>query len=191
MATSCAFGTVSTATCLHFGLRVLRASDGTPVGDLVDAGRTVRVASWSPVAGDNRVAIIHELDGIERPAVWSPKLTSGANYPSDLPGEIEVNGWYPDASALLVTHWHDGSSQLHRLDLGSGQYSLVEDPGGYITGAAVRPDGTVWLREESGTRPPRVRTTGGIAVLAPPVLAPSGVAHQSFGSQDPLVSPLI
>jgi dipeptidyl aminopeptidase/acylaminoacyl peptidase len=164
---------------LHFGLRVLRASDGTAVGDLVDTDRTVRVASWSPIAGDSRVALIHELDGIERPAVWSPEADERVNYPSDLPGEIEVNGWYPDASALLVTHWHDGSSQLHRLDLGSGVYTLVEDPGGYITGAAVRPDGTVWLREESGTRPPRVRTAEGATVLAPPGRAPSGVTHQS------------
>jgi len=164
---------------LHFSLRVLHASDGTSIADLVDIGRTVRVASWSPVAGDSRVAVVHELDGIERPAVWSPEADERVNYPSKLPGEIEVNAWYPDASALLVTHWHDGSSQLHRLDLGTGEYSLVEDPHGYITGAAVRPDDTVWLREESGTRPPRVRTVEGITVLAPPGSAPPGVAHQS------------
>ena len=174
---------------LHFGLRVLRASDGTPVGDLVDVGRTVRVASWSPIAGDNRVAIVHEQDGIERPAVWSPETDERVNYPSDLPGEIEVSGWYPDASALLVTHWHDGSSQLQRLDLSSGKYSLVDDPGGYITGAAVRPDGTVWLREESGTRPPRVRTAEGAIVLAAPDSEPSGVAHQSVRFAGPTGEP--
>ena len=164
---------------LHFGLRVLRASDGTTVRDLVDADRTVRVVAWSPVAGDSRVAIIHELDGIERPAVWNPATGERVNYPSDLPGEIEVGGWYPDASALLVTHWHDGSSQLFRLDLTDGVYSLVEDPDGYITGAAVRPDGVIWLREESGTRAPKVRTVDGTTVLAPPGRAPAGVAHSS------------
>ena len=164
---------------LHFGLRVVR-QDGSIVQDLVDEGRTVRVAAWSPQAGDSRVAIIHELDGVERPAIWNPVTGERRSYPAELPGEIEVNGWYPEADALLVTHWHDGRSQLYRVDVVRGEYAMVHDPHGFITGARVRPSGEVWLREESGVRAPRVRDIDGSVVLAPPGEPPLGAAYQSM-----------
>lgn len=117
---------------LHFGLRVLDAVSGKVLGNLVDPGLSVRVASWSPTPGDQRVALVHERDGIDRPSLWHPVTGRRDDYPSDLPGELDVVDWYPDASALLVTHWHDGRSQLYRLDLSSGAYELVHDPAGYI-----------------------------------------------------------
>ena len=92
--------------------------------------------------GDDRVAVIHELDGVERPAMWHPLTGERRNYSTDLPGEMDVSGWYPDAGRLLVSHWHDGRSQLYRSRLDSGQYQLVaRSRCGYITGAGVRPDG--------------------------------------------------
>jgi dienelactone hydrolase len=166
---------------LHFGLRVFGVGDGQPIADLVDAGHTVRVSAWSPHAGDARVAIVHELDGIERPAVWAPLTNQRDNFASDLPGEIDVLGWYPDADSLLVCHWHDGRSQLFRLVLASGAYELVADPGGYISAAGVRPDGAVWMRVESGQRAPVVCSVSGDVVLRPPATAtsPPGAAWRS------------
>jgi len=55
----------------------------------------------------------------------------------------------------------------------------VHDPDGWISGAAVRPDGQVWLREEAADRPARVRTTGGDVVLEPPGQPPpAGRPHR-------------
>ena len=174
---------------LHFGLRVLDVSSGEVHGDLVDGGRSVRVASWSPLPGDQRVALIHERDGIDRPSVWEPTTGIRRDYPSDLLGEIDVADWYPDADALLVTHWYDGRSQLYRLDLVTGNYALVIDPGGYISAAAVRPDGTIWLREEAGDRPPSVRDLAGRSVLAAPGTAPTGAAQRSVRFEGPTGEP--
>jgi dipeptidyl aminopeptidase/acylaminoacyl peptidase len=174
---------------LHFGLRVLDVVSGEVLGNLVDPGLSVRVGSWSPTPGDQRVALVHERDGIDRPSIWHPVTGRRDDYPSDLPGELDVVDWYPDASALLVTQWHDGRSQLYRLDLSSGAYELVHDPVGYISGAAVRPDGSVWLREEAGDRVPRVRSISGEVVLPVPGDPPAGVAHRSIRFEGPTGEP--
>lgn len=174
---------------LHFGLRVLDVVSGEVLGNLVDPGLSVRVASWSPEAGDQRLALIDERAGIDRPSLWHPGTGRRDHYPSDLPGELDVVDWYPDASALLVTHWHDGRSQLYRLDLASGAYEFVHDPEGYVSGAAVRPDGSVWLREEAGSRAPRVRDVDGVVVLPVPGEPPAGAAHRSIRFEGPTGEP--
>lgn len=174
---------------LHFGLRVLDVATGDARGDLVDDGLSIRVASWSPVSGDQRVALIHERDGIDRPSVWESTTGVRRDYPSELPGELDVVDWYPEADALLVTHWHDGRSQLHRLDLASGAYQLLIDPEGYISAAAVRPDGSVWLREEAGDRPPSVRDVAGQRVLSTPGHVPTGRAQRGIRFEGPAGQP--
>jgi dipeptidyl aminopeptidase/acylaminoacyl peptidase len=163
---------------LHFALRVVSVDDGVTIDDLVDEGRTLRVASWSPISGDDRVAVVQETDGVERPGLWHPRSRERRNYSSDLPGEMEVSAWYPDGEGLLVTQWYEGRSQLFRLDLASGDYELLHDPSGYISAAGVRPDGEVWLREEAGDRPPVVRTVDGRSVLIAPGKAPDGVPYR-------------
>lgn len=163
---------------LHARLRVLSVADGTTVGDLADAGLTLKVASWSPVPGDQRLAVVHERDGIERPAVWD--LTTGArrDYHLDLPGPVDVAGWWPDGEALLLVHRRSARDTLLRLDLGTGEVSELHDPHGSITGAGVRPDGAVWLREESAVRAPQIRTATGEVVLACPRPPAPGRAHE-------------
>lgn len=174
---------------LHFGLRVCDVDTGVVRANLVDDGLSVRVASWSPVEGDQRVAVIHERDGVNRPCVWHPLTDERRDYPSELPGEIDVADWYQDADALLVTHWFDGRSRLYRLDLQSGDYDLVHDPAGYISAAAVRPDGAVWLREEAGDRPPIIRDVTGAEVLGVPGRPPSGAPHRSIRFEGPTGEP--
>jgi dipeptidyl aminopeptidase/acylaminoacyl peptidase len=170
---------------LHFGLRVVEVESGATVGDLVDAGLTLKVAHWSPAAGDQRLAFVHERDGVERPAIWD--LAEGRrDFPLDLPGPVDVAGWWPDASALLLLHEHHGRREVYRLDVADGSIELVHDPQGWISGAAVRPDGEVWLREESAERFPRIRTVGGRQILTPtPVLPPAGRPHRSMTFDGP------
>jgi dipeptidyl aminopeptidase/acylaminoacyl peptidase len=67
---------------------------------------------------------------------------------------------------------------LQRLDLATGEVSELHDPHGTITGAGVRPDGAVWLREESAERAPVVRTVAGDAILASPSPAVGGRPHE-------------
>ena len=166
---------------LHFGLRVMSTANGVQFDELADDGLTVRVASWSPVAGDQK-----DLRSFTSGTASSARRYGSRwqrrrrDYSLPLPGDIDVAGRYPDANALLLVHWHDGRSQLYRLDLDTGAHALVHDPKGYISGAGVRPDGTVWLREEAGERAPRIRAVDGTVALPVPGTAPVGVPWRSI-----------
>jgi dipeptidyl aminopeptidase/acylaminoacyl peptidase len=163
---------------LHARLRVLDVASGQVRGDLADAGLTLKVASWSPLPGDQRLAVVHERDGIERPATWDLRTGTRRDYPLDLLGPVDVLGWWSDGSALLLVHRYQARDTLQRLDLATGEVSELHDPHGTITGAGVRPDGAVWLREESAERAPVVRTVAGDAILASPSPAVGGRPHE-------------
>ena len=131
--------------------------------------------------GDQRVALVHERDGVERPSVWSPLTGRRRDYPLDLPGPVDVLGWWPDAGSLLLVHRWRGRDALHRLDLETGTITWSHDADGSLTGAAVRADGDVWLRAESAERAPVVMSTSGSVVLAPlGATAPPGRPHESL-----------
>ena len=172
---------------MHPAVRVVDARTGAGRGDQWDGpGLGLGVGGWAPVAGDQRVALSQERDGLQRPAVWD--LTTGRrrDYPLDLPGDVEVEGWWPDASALLLTHEYEGRSRLHRLDLDSGALTEIDHPTGTISGAGVRPDGAVWFRLASGAEPPVVRTEAGDEVLAPSgERAPAGRPYRSWSFDNP------
>ncbi|MGH9265319.1 MAG: prolyl oligopeptidase family serine peptidase, partial [Acidimicrobiales bacterium] len=155
---------------IHPALRVVDARTGAGRGDQWDGpGLGLGVAGWSPVAGDQRVALSHEREGMPRPAVWDLSTGRRRDYPIDLPGDVEVEGWWPDASALLLVHQHEGRDELFRLDLDGGDITRLDHPPGTISGAGVRPDGEVWFRLASGAEPPTIRTLAdGDQVLAPP-----------------------
>ena len=172
---------------MHMAVRVVDARTGAGRGDQWDGpGLGLGVAGWSPVAGDQRLALTHEREGLERPAVWDLATGRRRDYPVDLPGEVAVEDWWPDASALLLVHEHEGRSQLLRLDLDSGEVAPVDHPPGTVSGAGVRPDGEVWFRLASGAEPPTVRTLAGDEVLAPPgPRPPAGRAYRSWSFANP------
>ena len=172
---------------IHLAVRVVDARTGAGRGDQWDGpGLGLGVAGWSPVPGDQRVALVSEREGLERPAVWD--LTTGRrrDYSLDLPGDVTVEGWWPDGSALLVVHEHEGRSQLHRLDVATGELQAVDHPRGTVSGAGVRPDGEVWFRLASGAEPPTVRTVAGAVVVAPPgERPPAGRPYRSWSCTNP------
>ena len=71
---------------------------------------------WSPVPGDQLLAIEHERDGDERPAIWD--LETGERHDLELEptGDISVEGWWPDGSALLLNRPTRAGIELLRYD---------------------------------------------------------------------------
>src|SRR6266550_4152737 len=169
---------------LHLALRVLDAGTGTARGDLVDAGSNLEPDAWSPVPGDQRLAFTSELGPFERPALWDLETGTRMDIAVDLPGAVFPIEWWPDASALLVRHEHEGRAQLYRLDPATGSIELVADPQGDIEsegGVGIRPDGSVWLLSSDATRAPRVLDQEGREVLPSPAdPPPPGRAFRSF-----------
>ncbi|KFU78938.1 Dipeptidyl aminopeptidase/acylaminoacyl peptidase [Amycolatopsis lurida] len=156
----------------HPALRVLSTDGFTAVADKWDGeGKGLGALEFSPVAGDQRLLVLHERRGREELLIWDTAADTEQEIELDLPGEV-VAGWYQDARALLVVHFHQGRSSLHRYDLASGELSSLDTPPGRIGGAGVRPDGTVEYSWSSAAQPTavRARTADGAdsVLLEPP-----------------------
>ncbi|MGH2599783.1 MAG: S9 family peptidase, partial [Dehalococcoidia bacterium] len=151
--------------------------NGATIGDLWDVpGLDLTPAGWSPVPGDQRLLVIHERQGEDRPLLWN--LSTGEVQEPAIPlsGEIFAT-WYPDGSALLLTREHRGRGELHRLDLASGALTQIETDPGVISYAAVRPDGEVWYGWTAASAPPEVRGRDGVLLRPRGVRAPGGVSY--------------
>jgi dipeptidyl aminopeptidase/acylaminoacyl peptidase len=172
---------------LHHAIRVLDVRTGAPVGDQEDPGRRLDPAAWSPVPGDHRLAVLQERGPFDRPAIWN--LDTGAREDlevPDLPGDVFPVDWYPDGSALLVRHEHEGIDELLRLDLATGTTEAAVAHRGQVLEAAVRPDGRTWLFGDDAVHPSLVMDDeGGAPIPAPAELAPDGTPFRSFWFENP------
>jgi dipeptidyl aminopeptidase/acylaminoacyl peptidase len=155
---------------IHQSLGVIDARSGTVVGELRDEGLELAGFAWSPIPGDARIAIGHEREGERRPAIWDPTSGDLRLLRHGLEGVVEPADWWPDAAALLLVQLVNGRHRLHRLDLATEALTPIPTEPGSITGARVRPDGSVWYRVQDGTRPARLLQAGS----AEPLLEPSG-----------------
>jgi dipeptidyl aminopeptidase/acylaminoacyl peptidase len=167
---------------LHLALRVVDSRTGEVRGEQWDGpGLGLVAEAWAPAAGDQRLAISHERDGWQRPALWDVATGERRELPLGLPGDVLVADWWPDGSALLLIHDHEGRRQLMRFDLATEALSPLEHPPGTVWSAAVRPDGEVWFRFNSGAHPASIRSLAGELVLAPPgEPAPEGQPYRSW-----------
>ena len=166
---------------IHNALRVVETRMGRVIGALADGpGKGLRAHSFSPIAGDRRIAFTHERQGLGRPGTWDPEGDERRDYACDLPGDLSIADWYPDGRSLLLVHEHEGRNRLYRLDLFSGGLDAQDHPEGTISGAGVRPDGHVWLRHANGARPPSVIRLDGTPVLDSGEQAPEGVPYRSW-----------
>jgi len=172
---------------IHPAVRVVDRRTGDVVGDQWDGpGLGLSVAGWSPVAGDQRVAMLHEKEGLQRPAVWDLVTGERRDYAVDLPGDVEIEDWWPDAAALLLAHDHEGRSRLHGLELATGRLWALDHRVGTVSGAGVRPDGEVWLRQASGAVPPTVTSLEGAEIVAAPApRPPAGTPFRSWSFTNP------
>ncbi|MGH9226949.1 MAG: alpha/beta fold hydrolase [Acidimicrobiales bacterium] len=174
---------------IHPAVRLVDPRTGEVVGEQWDGeGLGLSVAGWSRLAGDQRLALVHEREGKDRPAVWDLGTGERRDLAVDLPGDVSVAGWYPDGSALLLVHEFEGRDQLYRLDLGTEALTSIEHPAGTISGAAVRPDGEVWYRTSSGAAPSRTLAATDQRVVVTALSgspAPGGQPFESWRFMNP------
>ncbi len=172
---------------LHPGLRMLDPRTGSVVAELLDPGKALRAAAWSPVEGDQRMALVHERTGTEAAALWDPLTGDWTDLATGLEGDVNILDWWPDASALLLCHLQKGRYRLYRFDLDGGALTAIDHPEGQISGGRVRPDGRVWYRHASGATAPRIMDDTGAEVLAPKVeRAPDGHPYISWEFPNPM-----
>ncbi len=167
---------------IHPSLRILDARTGKVVADLRDEARAMCSFAWSPIPGDRRIAIGHERRGERAPAIWNIDTGEVTDLPLPWDRFTEVADWWPDASAVLLFELRDGRNYLHRYDLATGEITPLAIEEGSLTGARVRPDGTVWYRLQRGEHPGLVFESGREEpILAPAAAAPAGRPFMSVG----------
>jgi len=166
---------------LHPALKVVDPRTGSLVGQRVDDGLALNASAWSPVAGDQRLAVLHEREDRKRPALWNPVADEWTDLAIELPGDVRVLDWWPDASAVLLHHEFEGRHELHSYELENGTARKIDTPPGVIADARLRPDGTVWFLHSDGTRRQRVLATDGNEPISVDGMeAPPGRPHRSW-----------
>ncbi|GAA1942814.1 prolyl oligopeptidase family serine peptidase [Amycolatopsis minnesotensis] len=156
----------------HPAVRVLATTGFAAVAEKWDGeGKGLDPLEFSPIAGDARLLLLHERRGREELLLWDVEADTEREIELDLPGEVSAT-WYPRADALLVVHFHEGRSSLHRYDLESGELSSLDTPAGRIGGAGVRPDGAIEYSWSNAANPPVIRTrradSEDVVLLTPP-----------------------
>ncbi|MFZ0120677.1 MAG: prolyl oligopeptidase family serine peptidase [Pseudonocardiaceae bacterium] len=144
----------------HPAIRVLDTDAGTTgktVAELWDGpGKGLEVLGFAPLPGDPRLLLTHERHGRQELLIWDVTANTETEIALDLPGELTAD-WYPDGAALLVLHEHAARSTLHRYQLATGELTALDTPAGTISGAAVRPDGTVEYAWSCAAQPPTIQ----------------------------------
>lgn len=171
---------------IHPALRVIDPRTGATVGEVVDPGSSLTARCWSPVPGDQRVAIIHERKGFERPAIWDVATGMRTDLRTTVKGSLWVQDWWPDGSALLMVHQLEGQDTLLRFDLAKKKVRVIESEPGVIRKARVRPDGEVWFLHEQGHRRRLILSDGGKELIhLEGQRAPAGRPYTSWHFTNP------
>jgi dipeptidyl aminopeptidase/acylaminoacyl peptidase len=152
---------------LQAALRVVDPKTGDKIAEELDEGLALAAIAWSPIPGDQRLAIVHEREGERRPAIWEPVEGTRRDFHIDLDGVVDVAAWWPDGESLLLNHLHDGKHALFRYRIADGQLTRVTPADGAIETARVRPDGSVWYLQSRGDQGPMVLDQSGSEVLKP------------------------
>jgi dipeptidyl aminopeptidase/acylaminoacyl peptidase len=174
----------------HPAVRILRVADGSAVAEKSDGpGLGLTPLAFAPVAGDQRLLLLHERHGREELLLWDVGSGVELELAIDLPGEL-VADFTPDGADLLVWHTHAARTRLYRYRIAAGE--LVELPvaAGCVGSADVRPDGTVEYTCSSAAAPSTIRAlapdgTDRVLINPPGPAAPGSVAVQDLWVDGP------
>jgi acetyl esterase/lipase len=168
----------------HPAVRVLRCADGVAVAEKWDGqGLGLYPVEFSPVPGDPRLLLLHERRGRTEPLIWDVLADTETEVALDLPGELSAQ-WYPDGSALLITHTHAARTTLHRWDFATAELSTVDTLAGTVSAAEVREDGSVEYSWSNAASPSVVRASGADGVDRVLLSAPGDPAPGSVPVTD-------
>ncbi len=172
---------------IHPKLTVLDPTSGGIIREMSDPGLALYPYAWSPVEGDQRLAIAHEREDVHRPAIWDATTGERTDLRLDISGEVLPIEWYPDARSLLLCRLHRGRDVLYRYDIGTQSLLEITHPRGEVLGAGVRPDGTIWLRLASGHHESRLLDDEGREILVPDRdRSPAGRPYRSWTFPNPM-----
>ncbi len=159
---------------MHPALRILDPRTGAVVAERGDGSAAVVGAAWSPVPGDQRLAVTHEPEDRQRVAIWDLATGDWRDLEVDVPGDHHVADWFPGADAVVLIARLDGRDELYRVEVANGAATRIPSPPGAIDAARVRPDGRVWFVHTDGMHRTRVLDDTGAEPISVDAPAPPG-----------------
>jgi dipeptidyl aminopeptidase/acylaminoacyl peptidase len=157
---------------------------GAVVVERGDGTAAVMATAWSPVPGDQRLAVTHEPEDRQRVAIWDVAKDDWRELEVDVPGDHRVADWFPDADAVVLIAAMDGREKLFKVDIDGGAATKIPSPPGSIAAARVRPDGRVWFQHTDGVHRTRVLDDTGAEPIAVDIPAPPGRPFQDWRFQN-------
>ena len=171
-------------------LRALSVADGTVLAELDDTpGRGLNALTFSPVSGDQRVLVGHERRGRDELLIWDIVTGAATELAIDLDGDL-TGDFYPDGTSVLVAQTVAGRTSLYRFEPATGTLTRLPSARGVISGALVRPDGTVWYRWSDAAHPAQLRQLFPdgrdlMLLTGPGASAPTSSPAQDLSTQGP------
>ncbi|EWC58660.1 peptidase [Actinokineospora spheciospongiae] len=130
-------------------------------------GRSLWVAGFAPVPGDERLLLTTASDTAYRLAEWTPG--GGVRELPWFESETEIApSWYPDGRRVLLRRDRHARSELRELDLDRRTDTLLPTQRGTILAAQVQPDGDLHHVWTDTAHPPHLRTASGRRPLGGP-----------------------
>jgi dipeptidyl aminopeptidase/acylaminoacyl peptidase len=115
----------------ELSMLVLDAQSGERRSELFDDDATVEARTFSPIAGDQRVAGTTDVSGVSRPLIWNVETSERTDISlPGIEGEVYVWDWSPDAKTLLLCQISQAREQLYTYDIASGAVTKLSHPSG-------------------------------------------------------------
>lgn len=138
-------------------LRAYHVDSGEVAGEINDGPeKGLDALEFSPRAGDQRLLVGHERRGRDELAIWDISTGEVTELAIDLPGDV-TGSFYPDGSALLILHSHQGRTTIYRYHFDGGALVQLPVATGSIGAALTRPDGSIWYSFSSAAHPSQLR----------------------------------
>jgi dipeptidyl aminopeptidase/acylaminoacyl peptidase len=148
---------------LDFNLLAFDTETGAQVAELWDGPETsMKLYSFAPRAGDDRVLATTNRSGVDRPLVWNPRTGERTELVLDhLDGEIEPWSWSPDGRHVLLCQFTQAVQQLYMYDLTDHTCRRLDHPPGSFTafsgrGTYITARGEIFAQWQDAAHPSQV-----------------------------------
>lgn len=138
----------------ELSMLLLDAYTGERLKELYDDEASVEARTFSPIAGDPRVAGTTDKSGYNRPLIWN--VETGERTDIALPeieGEVYVWDWSPNGKTLLLCQISQAREQLYSYDIASGVAAKLNHPSGSYSWGYFASDSEIRVSYSSTKQP--------------------------------------
>ena len=173
----CASATASAATSCTPACASTTSRTGRALADLLDPGLTLKVASWSPVPGTSGSRWCTSATASNARRCGTSTTGVRRDYPLDLPGPVDVAGWWPDGVGAAARAPARGrETRCTGWTVATGAALAGARPAGLGHGRGGTPGRRGVAARGVGRRGRRGSATSTARRCSPPAAAPAGRA---------------